>query len=606
MIDFSHFHFLRPAWLLALVPLLALGWWLLRRRRLSRSWQSVVDSQLLPHLLIGKITAGSRLPAVLFTLVGLLVIIALAGPVWKQLPQPVYREQSALVIALDLSHSMDAGDLRPSRLARARFKVSDILKMRPEGQTALIVYAGGAFTVSPLTDDADTIDALVPSLSSDMMPAQGSRADLALEQAAQLFRNAGVAHGDVLLITDGIGAEQTEAFSQLTAAGHRASILAVGTTDGAPIPQGNGGFLKDAKGAIVIPRLDINLLRNTALASGGRFSQIRADDADIKHLLGLLKINRLDNKTQQTEMQADHWQEQGPWLLLLAIPLAALAFRRGQLALLLALTLHSWSPPADALSWDDLWKNDNQIAAEKLQQQQAQQAAQLFTDPQWKAAAQYRAGDYAQAAQTLEHIDTADAQYNRGNALAKLGRPRQAIEAYQRALQLDPSHEDAKHNKQLLEQQQQKQNDEQSQDSRDDGQQSQQGDQQQQQNADKQQQGEQQQGQQQGEQQASDPARQQDGDSEDKQQQAQDANRPEQQDGDKQQTTQQAEQSEGEQKQKDKAQQRAVSDQQQQLSQQAAEQWLRRIPDDPGGLLRRKFEYQYKRQRQQADETQPW
>ena len=592
MMSSCEFHLLRPEWLLCLPLLFAAAWLMMRRKLFSRSWQSVIDAQLLPHVLLGKPGKASRLPLVLFVVVGSLAIIALSGPVWQQLPQPVYRQQSALIIALDLSRSMDAADIKPSRLARARYKIADILQLRRQGQSALIAYAGSAFTVTPLTDDADTIAALLPSLTTDIMPVQGSRTDLALQQAAQLFNNAGIARGDVLLITDAIDKQHLSAIDSLRDLGHRVSILAPGTTDGAPVPMNNGGFLKDAAGAIVIPRLEVNSLRNAALSTGGRFSTLSSDDRDIKHLLGLLDSHRPDTGAQQTDMQADVWREEGPWLLLLAIPLAALGFRRGYLALLIPLLL-PYSPPAEALSWDSLWKNADQLASEQLQQGNASEAAQTFNDAQWKAAAHYRAGEYAQAEQLLQGMDSATAHYNRGNALAQQNRLQEAIAAYDQALRINPQMEDAIANKQLLEQQMQQQQKQQNKDETGDS------------NGDTQSDADQSSAEQQ-------PSN--DGQQQDAPPQSQQDQQPgeHQQDADNRETEQQAQQQAEKNappatdQQLQETARQAEATEQQELSQQAAQQWLRRIPDDPGGLLRRKFEYQYKRRQQPPETTQPW
>ena len=156
----EQFHFLRPAWLLALLPLGALLWYMAKGKRLSRSWQAVIDPDLLPHLLVGQVQLRRNWSLVTMGFGGLFAIIALAGPVWDKLPQPVFRPQAALVIALDLSRSMDANDIKPSRLTRARHKVTDIMAQRSEGQTALIAYAAEAFAVTPLTEDDSTINAL--------------------------------------------------------------------------------------------------------------------------------------------------------------------------------------------------------------------------------------------------------------------------------------------------------------------------------------------------------------------------------------------------------------------------------------------------------------
>jgi Ca-activated chloride channel family protein len=252
-------HFLRPAWFLALIPLAGLLMVLWRQRSAGRSWQTVVDPRLLPHLLVGGEERRSPWGVTAVALGGLLAITASAGPVWTKLQQPVFRRESALVVLLDLSRSMDAGDLQPSRLQMAKFKLRDILARRKEGDTALIVYAADPFVVAPLTNDVATIARQLPSLTTDLMPAQGSRADRAIIKALDLLHQAGAVHGDLLLITDGIDndapASLHEAVKKTLDAGYRMSVLGVGTADGAPIPLVNGGFFKDDDGAIVMPKL---------------------------------------------------------------------------------------------------------------------------------------------------------------------------------------------------------------------------------------------------------------------------------------------------------------------------------------------------------------
>jgi len=229
----SQAHFLRPLWFFAFIPLLFICFLILKKRLFSRNWQAIIAPRLLPHLLVGKQSTRSLSPSIVFFVITSLIIISLAGPVWEKRPQPVFKEKSALVIALDLSRSMDAKDIKPSRLTRARYKIADILKRRTEGQTALVAYAADAFVVTPLTDDTLTIAALLPSLTTELMPAQGTRTDKAVEKAASLLKNAGIKQGDILLVTDSIESAATDKFKQV-AKQHRISILAVATTEGAP------------------------------------------------------------------------------------------------------------------------------------------------------------------------------------------------------------------------------------------------------------------------------------------------------------------------------------------------------------------------------------
>ena len=643
MLNAATFHFLRPYWLLGLIPLLVVLWLYLKRRRVSGSWSAVCDPRLLPHILLGVEQRQGFWPVALMGLAGFIAIIALAGPAWKQLPQPVFRDQSSLVIVLDLSRSMDATDIRPSRLIRARLKILDILRQRREGQTALVVYAGEPFTVTPLTQDTNTITALVNTLNTDLMPQQGSRSSVALKKAAELLQQAGITHGDVLLITDGIDdADTPSVVKTLVSHGHRLSILGVGTKVGAPIPADNGGFLKDDKGSIVIPKLDASRLRQLASLGGGIYQRISNDDRDVNALSAtfskLQAHNAAADKKSQLSVHADLWREEGPWLLLLVIPLAAMVFRRGYLLLLVSLLIpipHN----AYAFGWNDLWRTPDQQAAQALKQGNPQQAATLFKNKQWQGAANYRAKNYKDTVKDLDGINTPDALYNKANALARLGQFKQAIDAYDQTLKLDPNHADAKYNRDLLKKylqqqqnknQNQKQNQQSQKDSKDDkgqGKQSQQKndsgkDQKQQQDASQQQSGKQ------DKQQASTDQKQQQQNSGDKQKQedAQQKNQAQKEQQAQQQNKAEKEKQAQAQEEKDKAQDK--KDKQQDAARSAAskklspeeakkqeqqlanEQWLRRIPDDPGGLLRRKFLYQSQLNREQSgqpsEQLQPW
>lgn len=606
----NEFHFLRPAWFLALLPMLFVLWRLWRGQYHSRSWQGVCDPKLLPFLLVGTTARHNRWPLVLAALIGVLVITALAGPTWQKLQQPVFRQQSSLVIVLDLSRSMDATDIKPSRLTRARHKLIDILRKRKEGQTALIVYAGDAYTVSPLTDDSQTMLAMVKTLSTDLMPTQGSRVDLAISRAIDLLKQAGAHDGHILLVTDGVDKASIRSISnRLHQTGHRLSVLGVGTAEGAPISIANGGFLKDQNGAIVIPKLDSGLLRELATEGGGRYRRLSNDDRDLDTLLGDLSTHRLDAEREQTSMLADHWREEGPWLLLVVLPLAALGFRRGYLILLLIMLLPAMPKPAYALEWQDLWQRPDQKAAAQLKQNEsATPPADVFTDPEWQAAAHYRSGQYQQAAEALKGIDKADALYNKGNALARLGRYPAAKQAYEAALKKDPNHADAKHNLEEVEKMLQQQSSEQQKQGSGQQQSNQQQDSDQQ-NADQQQSEQRQKG---GQQQQSSDKRKQDGQAPDSQSTEQKQNEAKQQRAqekdDKQAQAEEDKQAQHSQQKdnenKDAQQQKSLSAEEmreQKEQQQATEQWLRRIPDDPGGLLRRKFQYEYQRKQAEGD-----
>lgn len=658
------FHFLRPLWLLALIPLAGLSWRLIRLGREGGDWRRVCDPALLPYILIhdsgGK---PARRASWVFTLGGALAILALAGPVWERLPVPAFRNDAALVIALDLSHIMEAEDIKPSRLDRARYKVADILKQRKDGLTALLVYSGDAFTVTPLTDDSATINSQLSALTSDLMPAQGSRADLALELAGNLLKQAGLTRGDILLITDGGSLSKAfDAAKDMKTQGYRVSVLGVGSEEGAPVPLPEGGFLQDSKGNIIISKLAVPALRQLAEEAGGIYQTVTTDNADVANLLPFFsrEIQTKHQGTAENGVKVEQWEEYGVWLVLLLLPISALAFRRGYLAVLLLLAL-PLPKPAQAWEWQDLWQTKDQRAYEAFQAKDYGKAAELFENPAWKAAAEYKileseaakhpaepeknqpkpkSNPKSHSADGQSKIDepslkplepgkSADAYYNEGNVSAIKREYQEALDSYNQALRVDPNHQDALENKKWVEKKLREQQQDQEQAQNQSGKDQDKNQQKKPQKGDKSQQGEDQQQQDQSQdkqdqQQGKDQQQKDSPQGEDQQQQESAQGKQGQQDHSGQQENQAQEEKgkkgqnqQGEQP-KDEPGQEAQqagkphseqaenekkgvvsADQHQKEDNQAVEQWLRRIPDDPGGLLRRKFAYQYKQRQGQ-------
>jgi Ca-activated chloride channel homolog len=594
----AEFHFLRPEWLWALPVLLLMTLVLARRRLAPGSWQRVVSPALLPYVLSVRPTSGHSYRWWLLALGGVLATLALAGPSWNRIEQPVFRSEQAVVIALDLSRSMDAQDVSPSRLARARLKILDILAARKSGQTALVVFSSNAFTVTPLTTDTETVAALVSSLDTDIMPSRGSYPVAAINKGRQLLEQAGAVFGEVLLISDGgTSAEAESAARDLVDAGYTLSVLGVGTSEGAPIPRAGGGFVTDRSGNIAVPRLESDQLRRLAAAGRGRYAAMTTDNSDIK---ALLAGHVASGTGADQSLATDQWREEGPWLVLLLLPIAALAFRRG-LVIGLAFFLLPMTEPAHAFGWDDLWLNKNQQGQKKLAEGLPQEAAQLFNDPQWRGVSEYESGNYASSAAVFSQRDDADSLYNLGNALARSGKFAEALDSYDQALQLAPGDEDSAYNRDLVEKMLQQQ--QQAQSEQQDGQQSESdsGGQSQQSDAESEsgQQGQQ-------------------GDNGDSNNESgeRDAGR---QDQETDQSDLQAMQdelqraaAEAEKSAQESSETEAMSQEQAEAMRraqeqtQAMEQWLRRVENDPGGLLRRKFRYQYQRQGRDQDGNSVW
>lgn len=567
MMNLAEFHFIRPYCLLALIPVIGTVILLLKNKLDQGNWSQVCDASLLPFVLQQKPNNKKRWGLSISAFSSILVVFALAGPTWERLPIPVFRNDAALVIALDLSRSMDATDTKPSRLSLARFKIADILKQRKVGQTALLVYAGDAFTVTPLTEDSETIASQISALSTEIMPTQGSNTLLAIKKASKLLKQTGLQSGDILLVTDGVDIANTDKI--ITAlAGYRLSILGVGTPEGAPI-KAQAGFVKDNQGNIIIPKLDNSSLFQLATKGKGLYKTISSDDSDIEAILNQLDKAIGQESQEDNHLLIDQWHEKGPWLLLLILPLAALSFRKGFILILIFLLPHP--KMANALEWNDWWQTQDQQAQQAFKQDNFQQAAEQFNHLQWKATAQYKSGQFEQAVESLQDTQTADGLYNKGNALAQSGRLQEAIDSYKESLQINPDNEDAIYNQKQVEKLLEKQ--QQTQQSGDDEANSEQQDSAQS-NAEKNE------GQQNNSTEASNEQHEDDEKSDSKQltdkenpddetpEQAQDSQKPEQEPD-------------------------SETSEYNELRQ-AQEQWLNRIPDDPAGLLRRKFKHQYR------------
>lgn len=583
----NNLHFLHPEWLwlLLVLPLvLGMKWF---QARQQGGWERIVDKQLMPFVLSGTAGSWGWLPLAWLSLALLVAIVAMAGPAWEKREVPVFRDQQALIVAMDFSASMYADDEKPNRLTLARFKLLDILNARQDAQNGLVVFAGDAFVVTPLTDDVATIQEQVKNLSPDIMPAPGSLLTPAIERSVELLQQAGMKTGSILLITDGVADTEAAiaAADKAWGMGYNVSVLSLGSADGAAIPRPRGGFLLNSAGKTVIATVNLDDLERIAKAGGGVFTQAALGDADVNTLSQQWQTLSQQQLSKSQGRQTDAWVNEGYWLVLLLLPLAALTFRRGWLGVALVCILLPQPQTATAFGWEDLWLTPDQQAQEALDNGQLARASELFQNPEWKGASAYKNKDYQTAAQQYAAQQSITGQYNYANAQAKAGKFKEAIIAYKRVLEADPKHDDARHNLKIVEetlQQQQKQEE------------------QNQKNSQKNQPQQQPQDQQGADQQQAQGAQGQDSqpnNSPDQQQQAQEENAAEQ----AEQEAEQAKQGEQDaEKPKQDDAEVAADDPQQREQEQATEQWLRRIPDDPAGLWRRKFQYQYQQRGAQA------
>jgi len=448
MLDLGALHFLRPWWLLGLVPSLLLYVVVRYQGSIERQWKGVIEPHLLRHLKTGTKGRVWFRPIHLISWLAALGSIGAAGPTWEREVSPFAEDAAPMVVALDLSPSMDAVDVQPSRLERAKQKVRDLLLTRPGARTALIVYSGTAHTVLPLSDDPSIFDSFLAALATDIMPGSGKNAAAALALAESLLETDSVA-GTILFLTDGIAEDQAEAFAAHDARSQdQVIVLAVGTEAGGPVRRPDGSFATDARGRRILATLDRAGLEALRGRAGVYVASITVDDCDVQQV-----GRRVQSHLRQVQQEDEtaRWRDMGYYVLFPVTLLGLLWFRRGWTvrwgAFLFVFLLQGCG---GGTTFADLWWTRDQQARRLYEAESYAEAAALFEDRHWKGTAAYRAGDFDLAAAQFALLQTPEGAYNLGNTFAQMALYEDALAAYDEALELRPGWEEAQQNRDLI------------------------------------------------------------------------------------------------------------------------------------------------------------
>ncbi len=426
-IDWQQFHFLRPEILWLFLPLAIIVLLLVLSNKERSKWKMTVQKKLRPFMFTKGSKTAIILPLLAFVLGSSFVIVGAAGPTWKKKDIPGEKIQAVVLIALDLSRSMDATDIQPSRLQRAKFKVSDFLDANPRARAGLVAYAGTAHPVLPFTSDYKLIKHHAQSLENRVMPVQGTSMEVLIDVIDTLMKKV-LAPSTILLMTDEIDQDDAALITNYARSSiHKIEILLFNTPNGAAVPGHSGAVSKQDPGVIQ------NLSQDTSIL----ITPLTLDKSDVGGIAKRIRDKLVFEK--DTKQDEKDWDDMG-WLLVIpALVITAFWFRRGWVIqwcwLAFACTIFS-SCGVDSKE-ADWWYTKDYQGQQLYKQEKFAEAAERFNDDKHKAVAYYKAGNYAAAADLFELDTSAAGNYNRGLALAKLGRYDEAVEAFDKAIDLD-------------------------------------------------------------------------------------------------------------------------------------------------------------------------
>ena len=436
------FHFLRPWWLLVVPAALGLVWLWQRRADPRAQWSGAIAPHLLDALVVGA-TDGFRVrPIHLVAAALVLAGIAVAGPTWRKEPPPFGQDKAPLVVAMELAPTMNATDVAPTRLERAKQKVRDLMARRSGSRTGLVAYAGTAHLVLPPVEDPALVETFLAALDPDLMPVAGNRAAAALDVAHRVLAKES-APGTILFFTDRVDAKDVPAFAKPTP--YQVLLLGVGTSKGGPVRTKDGGVATDESGRPIQARFDADGLKALSSQAGVPVASVTLDDADVAWVERRAQRHLEMMEAGKAELR---WRESGWWLTFPIALLSALWFRRGWVVRWAAILLLMTAVPVSA-GVVDWFLTPDQQGRWQFDHGDYRAAAERFEDPMWKGLALYRAGDYQAALGEFARLDTPDAFFLMGNCYARLRDYARAVPSYDNALKGRPAFPEATANREL-------------------------------------------------------------------------------------------------------------------------------------------------------------
>lgn len=424
---FSQFHFMRPIWLLAFVPLgllLLLRW----RRETTAAWKTIIPEHLQKALIIGEQGWKSQLPLKLLSAILSIAIVICAGPTWEREASPFGEDQGALAIVLDVSTSMDQTDLPPSRLERAKYKIRDLLEARKGGKTSLIVFGGSAHTAMPMTQDNQVFLPFLNAITPEVIPVQGKSVQSAIPELQSQLKN--FPSASILIVSDGVSHEGIKLYQDaFQDTNQLVMVLAVG----------NDAIHSSSA-------TDWDSLKRLASATDGRYYALTTDDSDINSI-----ASDVERHMQISGESAMPWRDMGYYLVFPVMLLALLWFRKGwlvQWAILATLispniflnqahaetvsvvaSSEQITEPKSAVeelwdsatqTWMDLWLTPEQQGQWYFNRGEFIKAANHFQEPMNKGIAFYYGRDFASAqSQFIQVQGDERAVLYLGNTLAR-------------------------------------------------------------------------------------------------------------------------------------------------------------------------------------------